>query len=415
MAGSAWNIIGQGLMGLQTRADEQRRLNEELKDNELRRLAMQQGLDLGEINIQQAQTALKREDDADAALERFLTEQSLADTAKTARENVPSKTPEFMDLGSRDWVNEPVKKTDEQPANVPYSPLSPEFMEKDWKQRAVDTGLLRYGSDPDVASAIKTISDQPAGGQGFGGWAARSKDWENINAMPEGPEKEAAVTSYLYKWAPSTGYSASPSSVEQSTRRAVAVAGATSPISTQTAANTEAAKGDVAAGTPDFIAQRQKEWASETKPYKEVLQNYSFAKSGASGAISDVALVKALEKVREPNSAVMFGDAEIWRKAGNFWDKAVEGGIADAIKSGAQKRLPDVYRAEMTKLLDNAMKVARQNMEQRREAAATIAKNDYGWDDGRINRVYTMPKLNADSNKNAQGNKTSSGNRFSWQ
>lgn len=82
---------------------------------------------------------------------------------------------------------------------------------------------------------------KPQGGGGMNGWMERSKDWDAISQMPDGEEKEKAKVAYLYKWSPSTGYSASPEGIKQAANKAVAVETATSPIKTQTAANTSAA------------------------------------------------------------------------------------------------------------------------------------------------------------------------------
>lgn len=52
------------------------------------------------------------------------------------------------------------------------------------------------------------------------GWDVRREDWSKIEAMPEGEEKDKAIESYLYKWAPSIGYGASEEAVTQTARKA---------------------------------------------------------------------------------------------------------------------------------------------------------------------------------------------------
>lgn len=276
-------------------------------------------------------------------------------------------------------------------------------------ERMQEADLPRMGAfDPGVKAAVDNeMADAKMNKIGGSGQASvymqKKADLAAIRAMPEGPEKEQAFNDFIMNAATGTAYGLSDKGIIRAAQRSAAQASATSPIQTQTAANTEAARSDVEALTPAFIADRQKEWSAETRPYAEVIQNYAFAKSGAGGAIDDVALIKALEKVREPGSAVMFGDAEIWRKAGNAFDKAAEGGILDALKSGATKRLPDVYRAQLVSLLENAMSTARQKMEQKRQSYADVARSDYGWDDARVNRIYKIPSVSAGSDPTTSG------------
>jgi hypothetical protein len=87
------------------------------------------------------------------------------------------------------------------------------------------------------------------------GWQARSADWNTISAMPEGPEKEAAKQSYLYEWAPSSGYNASPEAINQATKKAVAVETATTGPKARTAAAVETARTTAGAGAESTINQ----------------------------------------------------------------------------------------------------------------------------------------------------------------
>jgi len=90
---------------------------------------------------------------------------------------------------------------------------------------------------------IPYIMETKAGNRsGFTGWRERSKDWDEISAIPEGPEKQAAIESYLYKWAPSVGYSSSPAAINQSVKKAVAVGEGTLPIKVETAKATAKAR-----------------------------------------------------------------------------------------------------------------------------------------------------------------------------
>jgi hypothetical protein len=208
---------------------------------------------------------------------------------------------------------------------------------------------------------------------------------KEIDAMPEGPMKDKMNEFFMR----AKNFGLSGAGIKQSLEKETTLV----PVAGAKASTTTAASGAAKADTPEFVADRQKEWQAEVKPFAEVMQNYALANSGATGAVSDVALIKALEKVREPNSAVMFGDAEIWRKSGNFFDKAVEGGIIDAVKSGTTKTLPKAYRVELRKLLDNAYAVAKQKMDQKRASYIDVAKRDYGWKDDKINRVFSIPQV----------------------
>jgi hypothetical protein len=68
---------------------------------------------------------------------------------------------------------------------------------------------------------------------GFGGWKQRSDEWDSIGSIPAGPDRDQAIQNYLYKWAPSVGYGASPAAIDQATKKAVAVGSATIPVKAQ--------------------------------------------------------------------------------------------------------------------------------------------------------------------------------------
>jgi hypothetical protein len=215
---------------------------------------------------------------------------------------------------------------------------------------------------------------------------------KKIASMPEGEEKKWYQDNYYMLIAsPSAVFPISEQGMEGATERAIRIAQGKQPVDVSTAVQKTEAVGKAEAKTPAFISSEQQKWSAITTPYKEIVKNYGFGNSGATGAIGQVALVKALEKVREPSSAVMFGDAEIYRKAGGFWDKVVEGGFIDASSAALKKTLPPEYEKELRVLLDEAMKQSTANIVRDRENRIDVAVNDYGWPQERAERIYRTP------------------------
>jgi hypothetical protein len=93
-------------------------------------------------------------------------------------------------------------------------------------------GALERGAERQSNEDIAAKRGATAGG--LNGWRQRSDDWDKISAIPAGPDKDQAIQDYLYKWAPSVGYGASPESINQAERKAVAVGNATLPVKAQT-------------------------------------------------------------------------------------------------------------------------------------------------------------------------------------
>jgi len=59
-------------------------------------------------------------------------------------------------------------------------------------------------------------------GGGDKAWQQRSAEFEIIQAMPDGPDKDVAMVDYYNKWSPGTGYGASPRAIEQAGKKAAA-------------------------------------------------------------------------------------------------------------------------------------------------------------------------------------------------
>jgi len=109
--------------------------------------------------------------------------------------------------------------------------LSP-FMVKAGVERVPVLDALKDRASAQEKEAL--LEKKGDSGGGFSGWKARSKDWDVISEMPDGPEKETAKQNYLYKWSPSVGYNAAPESIKQAEKKAVAVSKATVPVKAET-------------------------------------------------------------------------------------------------------------------------------------------------------------------------------------
>jgi hypothetical protein len=117
-----------------------------------------------------------------------------------------------------------------------------------------DIPLLGTLSDRSKIQAQERMSKNRSDSPGLSGWRDRSRDWDAISAMPDGPEKDTAKESYLYKWAPSVGYGASPESIEQAKKKSVAVGTAEIPVKAKTSyattTATEQAQRDIQKNNP---------------------------------------------------------------------------------------------------------------------------------------------------------------------
>jgi hypothetical protein len=250
-----------------------------------------------------------------------------------------------------------------------------------------------YPINPELAIKVQDSIQKKSGGLLQAAISQKQKMLDDkIASLPEGEEKKWYQDNYyMLIAAPSAVFPISEQGISGAVQKATAVERAKQPIDVETAVQKTAAVGKEEAKTPAFISSEQVKWSSITTPYKEIVKNYGFGNSAAKGAIGQVALVKALEKVREPSSAVMFGDAEIYRKAGGFWDKVVEDGFVDATSATLKKTLPPEYEKSLRILLDEAMEQSTANIIRDRENRIDVAVNDYGWPQERAERIYRIP------------------------
>jgi hypothetical protein len=169
------------------------------------------------------------------------------------------------------------------------------------------------------------------------------------------------------------------------------------PKAAQAGANV-AASGTAKAATPEFISERKAEWDKSTKDYNEAYQQYSMGKNAPNSATGDVAAINALEKVREINSAVMFGDFQKWQQAGSLWADVIQSGAWDAANNRViQGRIAPEKMKDIQNLLDGLFTNRVDFMKTAQRRAAEVANKDYGWDAQRISRVYTLPKMGMES------------------
>jgi hypothetical protein len=160
-----------------------------------------------------------------------------------------------------------------------------------------------------------------------------------------------------------------------------------------TAGATTEARGEADAFTPKFVAERKKEWEKTLSGYNEGYQQFALGKAAPDDATGDVALINALEKVRETDSAVMYGDFEKWKKATNFWQSLEQNGLVDAATSKLKARLPNETREVIKTLLNDMYSNRKSILASARKSAMDAAIEDYGWDEKKANRTYRMPEL----------------------
>lgn len=159
------------------------------------------------------------------------------------------------------------------------------------------------------------------GGGMMGGWALRSKEWDAIAGMPEGKEKNAAKISYLYKWSPSTAFTASPEGIDNAFKRAraTAEAGQLGKVAGETAA-----AGGVNPVTSQIVSDLRNEFLArkEIAGVSGLYQNWKKANSAfddyKSGKASPYEVDQSLgyfaSKALDPNSVVMPGEFDRFAK-----------------------------------------------------------------------------------------------------
>lgn len=263
--------------------------------------------------------------------------------------------------------------------------------------------------EPGVKAGIE--SDSKKGGPGglFAGWTERNRQKDDIlkNINPYGlnagkpfeteDEAKAANKEWRERWNTSGELAISPEYVAGAANKAAEVQKAIIPGKVTEVDLTTRAKGNAEAQTADFETQRVKEWDKTLGDYNEAYQQYSLGRSAKDDATGDVALVNALEKVREINSAVMYGDYQKWQQASNAWSTLANDGFVDAVSKTLTKRLDPTSRQSIKELLNGLFLNRQAIINSTVNAKKAIAKKDFGWDDSKIERVYRAPTLGFDS------------------
>lgn len=165
------------------------------------------------------------------------------------------------------------------------------------------------------------------------------------------------------------------------------------PRTKQTVSN-ESAKGNVEALTPKFKTDRKKEWDNFLGKYNEAYQQFALGKNAPDNNTGDVALINSLEKLRELNSAVMYGDYEKWvRPAQNMLQGLQDSGMFETIMARGENRLPADVRKGMQGLVQALWDNRKSILVQEQQSASQYAKDNFGWNDKLANDTYRMPKL----------------------
>ena len=130
----------------------------------------------------------------EAALQRKLKEMQMGETEqRIAKAKTLQEKQDALNVAVADVMDDPDMTDDE-------------------KDKKVLSLYKKHNPSEYAKLVLQKQSRSPAG------FVQRSADWERIQAMPDGPEKEAAKQSYLYEWAPSVGYGASPEAIQQRVR-----------------------------------------------------------------------------------------------------------------------------------------------------------------------------------------------------
>jgi hypothetical protein len=178
------------------------------------------------------------------------------------------------------------------------------------------------------AELLTYMARQRSGG-GMQAWQARGQQWADIEAMPDGPEKDAAITNFYMSWSPSIGYESTP--LAQENRRRLSAAGAAGSVYGRVGA--EAATAETAGQTAGTIEKGKQEGAqggplTQTDAATKLRNEYD-AKS---------AEFKLIDKQRRALLAAWNG-AEQARKAGKpagTFDKAMLAAAINIIAPNAR-------------------------------------------------------------------------------
>ena len=107
--------------------------------------------------------------------------------------------------------------------------------------------------------------------------------------------------------------------------------------------------------------------------------------------IGDQVLVKAVEKILQPESSVMQGEADAYRTAGTIIARAKESGVYDAIMKGTEGRLPEQFRNDLIAIARSVGKKRKDSFKNFRNQKVGAAVNNYGWSKAEAEFAYPDP------------------------
>jgi hypothetical protein len=253
------------------------------------------------------------------------------------------------------------------------------------KRLAGDVKIQSAQKDLDWKDRLNQAKAEGVNGGGLSGWRVRGKDWNIVEALPDGPEKEKAYLSYMNKWAPSSGFGASDLGIQAAGKRSAAsgYGGAAGRIGAETDAG-----GGVNPVTTDRTSKLRDEFTNlpEIKSLKGLYQNakkandaYASYKAGkASPYEVDQSLGYFASKALDPNSVVMPGEFDRFAKG-----LGIAGGVqalSSMLINGGLK-LTDEQRAAMVNIANRGIM-----------AGAEAAKGQYDYYNSLANEYKISPK-----------------------
>lgn len=203
------------------------------------------------------------------------------------------------------------------------------------------SGILKYADIPEVKGALEAISKIQKKEQqsNLSVWEKKLIEAQRIDALPEGPEKEAAKQAYLNAGATGTAYTLSDEGIDRAGKRASTVEFAKIPgkIAGQEAET------KVVDQFEDATTLR-KEFDALSKDYKKVRDSYNrvVASGQEPSAAGDLALIFNYMKILDPGSVV---------RESEFATAAASGSFGERLQAAAQKilrgeRLSDEMRKD---------------------------------------------------------------------
>jgi hypothetical protein len=226
---------------------------------------------------------------------------------------------------------------------------------------------------------------------GRSGWKQKQDEWADIQAMPDGEEKNSALDDWYMKWATSTALSMTPDYIESKRKTAGA-----------TAAGSAEGRAVGETGTGERATDYRKEFNDlpEVKSVKTLYSNskkandaYNAYKQGKMSAYGvDQSLGYFASKALDPNSVVMPGDFDRFARGLGLAEGA--SALATQLINGGLK-LTDAQRDEMIGIVNNAMSGAKEAAKGQYEYYKGIASKR-GMDPsevvGGVDYIFAPPK-----------------------